>query len=81
MLLLLPITRYSRFVGRTYLSLNVAPAPAPFVATEMMASSKFHDDAAEATEMFARTSEGRIERRKRMVVVLGIYGVRGLSKL
>lgn len=50
----------------TYLSLN-APAVLPFPVTEMIASSKFHDEAASATPAPKSSNEGINERRNRIV--------------
>ncbi len=53
-------------IDGAYLSLNALPAP-PFPVTEMIASSKFHDEAAEATLAPASTNEGINELRNRIV--------------
>lgn len=50
----------------TYLSLNAAPV-FPFPVTEMIASSKFHDEAASATPAPKSSNEGINERKNRII--------------
>jgi hypothetical protein len=63
-----------KFVSRiaTYLSLNPAPTPAPFPLTEMIASSKFHDEAASAIPAPIMSTEGTNDRRNLIVEVVYI---------
>ena len=64
----------------THLSLN-APAVLPFPVTEMIASSKFHDEAASATPAPKSSNEGINECRNR-IVELCCFGfeIRGASR-